>query len=57
MKLCIAQTTAAPGDVAINIANHCRWIERAIEHHADLIIFPELSLTGYEPTLAKTLAT
>ncbi len=57
MKLCIAQTTAVAGDVAANIANHCRWIERAIAHRADLIFFPELSITGYEPTLAKTLAT
>src|SRR5690606_29154699 len=28
----------------------------AIAHEADIIIFPELSLTGYEPTLAKELA-
>lgn len=31
-------------------------IELALEKEADLILFPELSLTGYEPTLADTLA-
>ena len=32
-------------------------IESAIKLNASLIIFPELSITGYEPTLANTLAT
>lgn len=31
-------------------------METAVSHHANLIIFPELSLTGYEPTLAQALA-
>ncbi len=32
-------------------------INLAVSHGADLIIFPELSLTGYEPRLARELAT
>ncbi len=32
-------------------------IERAVSQRADLIFFPELSLTGYEPAFAKALAT
>ena len=40
-----------------NIANHKKWIDIAIFNKADLIIFPELSLTGYEPELARDLAT
>lgn len=57
MKLCVAQTRPVTGNVVANIANHKRLISAAIAHHADVIIFPELSLTGYEPTLAKELAT
>jgi predicted amidohydrolase len=57
MKLCIAQTKAIKGDIERNIKNHIRLIDLAVSNGAELIIFPELSLTGYEPTLAKTLAT
>ncbi|MFK8038348.1 MAG: GNAT family N-acetyltransferase [Crocinitomicaceae bacterium] len=56
MKICIAQTKALKGNVQKNIRNHLLWIEYAAELNADLIIFPELSLTGYEPQLAKGLA-
>ncbi len=31
-------------------------MEKVVAHQADLILFPELSLTGYEPTLAQSLA-
>jgi len=57
MKICIAQTHSLKGKINKNIQNHLRIIERAIELHSDLIIFPELSITGYEPDLAKELAT
>lgn len=57
MKICVAQTKSVKGDIPQNIENHKRLIALAIEHGADTIIFPELSLTGYEPTLAKALAT
>ncbi len=57
MKICIAQTHSFKGKVNKNIKNHLRIIERAIELNSDLIFFPELSITGYEPNLAKELAT
>ena len=57
MKIGVAQTRPITGDIRANIANHKQWIERAVADGAELIIFPELSLTGYEPTLAKELAT
>ena len=57
MKICLAQTKAIKGNIKSNIANHKKWIDIAIFNKADLIIFPELSLTGYEPELAKDLAT
>jgi predicted amidohydrolase len=56
MKLCVAQTKAVKGDIRSNIENHKKIIDLAITHGADTIIFPELSITGYEPTLAKELA-
>jgi len=57
MKLCVAQTRALKGDIPGNIGNHKKIIHLAVSHGADTIIFPELSITGYEPTLAKDLAT
>jgi predicted amidohydrolase len=53
MKLCVAQTRPVKGDILANIERHLAMIESA--RGADLILFPELSLTGYEPTLAKEL--
>ncbi|WP_428740204.1 carbon-nitrogen hydrolase family protein [Tenacibaculum sp.] len=56
MKICIAQTNPVRGDIQKNIDNHKRLIELSIKNEADLIIFPELSLTGYEPELVESLA-
>src|SRR6218665_3393965 len=56
MKICVAQTRSIKGNVLKNIENHLKFIELAIAFRADLIIFPELSLTGYEPELAVQLA-
>ena len=57
MKICVAQTRPVKGDIKTNIDNHKKLIALAVSQGADTIIFPELSLTGYEPTLAKELAT
>ncbi|MFC5408753.1 carbon-nitrogen hydrolase family protein [Larkinella bovis] len=57
MKLCVAQTRPIKGDMARNRAKHTQCIELAVSQGADLIIFPELSITGYEPALAHELAT
>ncbi|MEB2778711.1 carbon-nitrogen hydrolase family protein [Algoriphagus sp. D3-2-R+10] len=57
MKICVAQTKSEKGNIKSNIENHLGWIELAVCEKSDLIIFPELSLTGYEPELAKELAT
>ncbi len=35
------------GDLEANLALHRDWIRRAREARADLLVFPELSLTGY----------
>ncbi|HEV7347008.1 carbon-nitrogen hydrolase family protein [Telluribacter sp.] len=56
MKLCVAQTRPYKGDIQSNIESHKKWIELALSYGADTIIFPELSITGYEPELAAALA-
>ncbi len=56
MKIAIAQTRPLKGDIPANIERHRYFIERAIANEAAIIFFPELSLSGYEPTLAASLA-
>lgn len=57
MKICVAQTRAIKGDIQSNISNHKKLIDIAVFKGADTVIFPELSITGYEPELSKELAT
>ena len=56
MKIGVAQTKPVTGEIEINISHHKKFIASAVEHGASLLIFPELSITGYEPLLAKDLA-
>ncbi len=56
MKICAAQIRPVKGEMAANITKHKRLIDLALSHGAETILFPELSLTGYEPELAKELA-
>lgn len=57
MKICVVQTRPIKGEIDKNIEIHKKFIDLAIFKGADMIFFPELSLTGYEPKLAKNLAT
>lgn len=56
LKLAAAQSASIKGDLHKNIINHLRFAEAAKLYNADFILFPELSLTGYEPDLAENLA-
>jgi predicted amidohydrolase len=56
MKVGIAQTRPITADIPRNIQQHKTLIAQAASSGADILIFPELSLTGYEPTLAQVLA-
>ncbi|MCU0443943.1 MAG: carbon-nitrogen hydrolase family protein [Microscillaceae bacterium] len=56
MKICLAQIKPQKGNIAANIAQHLHATRLAAEKSAEAIFFPELSLTGYEPDLAKDLA-
>jgi predicted amidohydrolase/GNAT superfamily N-acetyltransferase len=56
MKIAVAQLRPFKGDVPKNIEKHRSLISLAVDRGADLIVFPELSVTGYEPALADRLA-
>ncbi|MFF7065202.1 nitrilase-related carbon-nitrogen hydrolase [Pseudomonas sp. NPDC008258] len=56
MKLCAVQLASLKGDVPGNLQRHLACIEQAAALGAELVVFPELSLTGYEPTLARQTA-
>lgn len=47
VKVGLAQITPRLGDVAANLDIHLEAIEKAGEQGVELLIFPELSLTGY----------
>lgn len=56
MKIGIAQIRPIKGDISKNIEKHKKLIKLASSLNANSIFFSELSLTGYEPELAKDLA-
>lgn len=43
-----AQTTPVAGDRAANLAQHVHMVALAARHGVQLLLFPELSLSGYE---------
>lgn len=57
MNIAVAQIKPAKGDISANIEKHLKFIELASSLNANSVFFPELSLTGYEPELAKDLGT
>jgi predicted amidohydrolase len=55
-SIAVAQTIPAPGDVERNLEEHLHLARLASGEHAKIVVFPELSLTGYELELAPSLA-
>ncbi len=47
LNLALVQIATKLGDVEANLARHLDFIQQAEARKADLIVFPELSLTGY----------
>jgi predicted amidohydrolase len=47
LNLGLAQIATQLGDVESNLAKHLEYIRQAKEQDVDLLVFPELSLTGY----------
>jgi predicted amidohydrolase len=55
-SIAVAQTCPVKGDVQANLEEHVRLARIAAAEGAQVVIFPELSLTGYELGLANALA-
>jgi hypothetical protein len=51
-----AQSRSVPGNISQNVARHLRFGSMAANSGAQLRVFPELSLTGYEPAIARSNA-
>jgi NAD+ synthase (glutamine-hydrolysing) len=47
MRLALAQINSVVGDVDGNAACVVEWLDRARDANADLVLFPELCVTGY----------
>jgi predicted amidohydrolase len=47
LNLALAQINTVLGDVDKNLQKHLTYIDQARQNGADLLVFPELSLTGY----------
>lgn len=57
MRVVLAQTAPRLGNIQKNLEYHLQAIEKARKKKADLIVFPELSLTGYKlRDLVETVA-
>ncbi|HEU4788149.1 MAG TPA: carbon-nitrogen hydrolase family protein [Flavobacterium sp.] len=56
MILAAAQTKPKRGDIDSNLMDHYRLVKLAAANGAQLIVFPELSITGYEREDAAQLA-
>jgi predicted amidohydrolase len=56
LRIAAAQSTSVAGDIATNVLIHTRFITAAHQAGVDLLVFPELSLSGYElPRLSNCL--
>lgn len=56
MKIAAAQTIPFDGDINANVRDHIRLADMAADYGVQLIVFPELSLTGYMREGAQTYA-
>lgn len=55
-SIAVAQTCPVRGDVPANLDEHIRLAGLAAAEGAQVVVFPELSLTGYELDVAEELA-
>ncbi len=56
MKIAAVQLRSHKADIDANLKKHLESVALAAEGRSDLVIFPELSITGYEPSVAKDCA-
>ena len=55
-KIAVAQIPSEKGNMSKNIETHINAVSVAWKNSVSMIVFPELSLTGYEPELAASMA-
>jgi predicted amidohydrolase len=48
ITIAAAQSISTPLDIVANVQEHLRFVEAAADHCVQWLVFPELSLTGYE---------
>jgi predicted amidohydrolase len=48
MRIAVVQLTSEPGGVEANVAAHAALVEEARRQGARVVVFPELSLSGYD---------
>lgn len=51
LRIAAVQCVSHPGDIDGAVAEHARLVADAADAGATVVLFPELSLTGYEPDL------
>ncbi|MET0264805.1 MAG: carbon-nitrogen hydrolase family protein [Duganella sp.] len=56
IRIAAAQTASVPGDLDANIRTHVRFIDAARAEGVQILVFPELSLSGYELPLLRQCA-
>jgi len=56
MKIGLVQLESVKGDIEKNLNAHLEWIQKSAAAGTSLLIFPELSLTGYDSSMARDLA-
>ncbi len=47
LNLALAQINTEPGNIQANLEKHLTLAKQACQDDMDLVVFPELSLTGY----------
>ena len=50
MKIALGQIDCEPGRIKANAEKLCNLVHRAAGQHCDVVIFPEMADTGYDPT-------
>lgn len=50
------QSISIKGDILQNVKRHVALVKAAVEHGAQFVLFPELSLTGYELSIAREVS-
>lgn len=56
MKICLAQVRSEKGNIQRNVNHHVQVLNVLRPGSADLVVFPELSLSNYDPDVTNAVA-